>query len=570
MHKQLDGLGKPTKIERAKQAGDHLRGTIKETLQDEAAQFTPDDGQLLKFHGIYQQDDRDTRKARRADGLGKDHSFMVRLRLPGGRLSAQQYLGVDDIADEYGAGAMRLTVRQGIQFHRVYKKNLKAVIAGVNERLISTFAACGDVTRNVMCCPAPAGDGDRSALAAVTTELSETLCPKTRAYHEVWMDEERVAGPTHEPLYGDAYLPRKFKVAVATANDNCIDVHTHDAGLIAVFDGGSLAGFNLLVGGGLGMTTRRPDTFARLADPLGFVEPEAVVEAVKTVVTIFRDFGHRTDRRHARLKYLIHEKGLDWFRAEFASRLGRTIPPPVALEPMGFQDHLGSHDQSGGRMYYGVFVENGRVIDRGGVQLKTAFRAIVERHAPGVRITPQQNILFTDLAPDAIETIETTLRSYGVKTVAETSAARRHSMACPALPTCGLAIGEAERALPGLIDDFEPVLAELGLDAAELTIRMTGCPNGCVRPYTADIAYVARGAEHYDLLVGGRLSGDRLVDRFKERVTLAESLEILRPLLAAWAHARKENEGFGDYYQRTLGTTEPRRMLRGGDAAPEA
>jgi sulfite reductase (ferredoxin) len=553
-----------SKVEIAKRNGRHLRGTIAETLQSEATHFEPDDTHLLKFHGTYQQDSRDERRDREAVGAEKAYSFMVRVAIPAGAITADQYLGLERIADQHANGTLRVTTRQGFQFHGVLKGDLKATIAGVNRELLTTIAACGDVERNVMGCSAPLADADHAAVREVAERIARELRPGSRGYHEIWLDgEKQISTEEEEPFYGDRYLPRKFKTAVGLSIDNCVDIYSQDVGLLAIVGDGRIQGFNLLVGGGLGMTHHKADTTARLAQPLGFMPITHGVEAVRLVAAIFRDHGNRSDRRHARLKYLIAEWGIDRFREEFQRRASFRLLPPLPLPALPFHDHLGRHRQPDGRWFYGVFIQSGRIVDSAEVRLKTALHQIVTRFRPGVRLTGQQNLLLTGLDLESVQQVELLLRRHGVIPAQELSAARRFSMACPALPTCGLAVAESERAIPGILDQFEAELESLGLRNAPLTIRMTGCPNGCARPYTADLAFVGRSLGLYNVYVGGGLAGDRLVDLYRADVREQDLLPALRPLLARWAAERSTGEGLGDYYQRIVGHSSPRAAVSG-------
>lgn len=553
-----------SKVEIAKRHGRHLRGTIAETLASAATHFGPDDVHLLKFHGIYQQDSRDERRVREAAGEGKAYSFMVRVAIPAGAVTAEQYLALDALADRYANGTLRVTSRQGFQFHGVLKGSLKPAIGAINRDLLTTISACGDVQRNVMGCAAPLGDADHAAVRAVAESLARELRPASRAYHEIWLDgEKQISTEAEEPFYGAQYLPRKFKTAVGLSNDNCVDVWAQDVGLLAIVEQGRIRGFNLLVGGGLGMTHHKADTTARLAEPLGFVPTEHGVEAVRIVAAIFRDAGNRADRRHARLKYLLAEWGVDRFREEFRRRASFPLTAAMALPPLPFHDHLGRHRQADGRWFYGVFVQSGRIADTGAARLKTALRDVVERFRPGVHLTAQQNLLLTGLDAGSLDQVEAILRRHGVTPATELAAVRRYSMACPALPTCGLAVAESERAIPALLEELDAELTALGLRDVPLTLRMTGCPNGCARPYTADLAFVGRSLGLYNVYVGGGLSGDRLVDLFRADVRQEDLVAAVRPLLARWAAERKGAEGLGDFYQRILGRAERRTAITG-------
>jgi len=559
---------KPSKVEQAKRDSRALRGTISETLASDATHFSEDEKQVLKFHGIYQQDDRDQRVPRRRQGLDKAWMFMVRLALPGGVITAEQYLALDRFADEYANGTLRITTRQGIQFHGVLKGELKPLIASANEAMMTTLAACGDVERNVMACPAPLNDKPHHDVQRVAKEIANELQPKSNAYFEIWVDGERVATSdedNEEPFYGKYYLPRKFKTAIAIDNDNSVDVYAHDCGLIAITDNGQIIGYNLLVGGGFGMTHKKPDTVARLATPIAFVQPDDAVEAVRTVVAIFRDHGNRSDRRHARIKYLLEQWGIETFRAEFERRFGKPVTVPKPTSSITQRDYLGEHEQGDGKRFFGVFVQNGRIGDTEHVRMKTALREIVQRFKPGVRFTPMQSVLLTDLEPHQIDDIRRTLEAHGIKTEHNLSNAERFSMACPALPTCGLALSESERVFPDVVQEIENELTRLGLDDVPINIRMTGCPNGCARPYNADIGFVGRKPDVYHIYVGGGLAGDRMCDLFAADVKIDQIIETLRPLLERFRDDRHNGECLSDFYQRLIAHEQPRYLITGDE-----
>jgi sulfite reductase (ferredoxin) len=576
---------KPSAVEATKAASNYLRGGIKHSLDDPCAtRFEEKDEALLKFHGMYQQYDRDARAE--STSQSKDdriYSLMVRCRIPAGILTAEQYLAIDALARSYGHDAMRLTARQSIQFHGVLKGDVRSLLRGLNSTLVSTLAACGDVNRNVMCCPAIDADPARRAAQQTAHDIAMAVAPRTSAYHDIWLNGERIGGDhpwlsnghngtQHnegeyevEPIYGKLYLPRKFKMGISLPGDNCIDVYTQDCGFIAIIDQRSreITSYNLVVGGGLGMTHRKQDTFARLGSLVGSFRPEHAVEAARIVIEIFRDFGDREDRRHARLKYVIEEFGTEWFIREFDKRASFALEAPRRATAEGHNDHLGWHDQGDGLWSYGVFIENGRLRDGDGLQWLSAIRDAVDRFRPGVRITPHQNLLLTNVRDDQREPLINALRDSGMKLVDDITRARRHSMACPALPTCGLALADAERALPSVIDELEALFEELGIDDADIGIRMTGCPNGCARPYTADIAFVGRSPGVYDVYCGGRLAGDRLVDLLAEKVGQEEIVDVLRPILVSYRDERLHGEGFGDYWQRLVGHDQPRTILTG-------
>jgi len=548
-------------VEQIKQASRGLRGSLAPELAADTSHFEDEAAQLLKFHGVYQQDDRDARRQRSDAGLEPDYAFMVRCKIPGGVLTARQYLVLDELAGRYGNGTLRVTTRQDNQFHGVVKGDLKATIRELNDALVTTLGACGDVQRNVMCCPAPLPGALRDQVLGVTRRISEHLLPRTRAYHEIWLNGEPVGsgapGPEPDPIYGERYLPRKFKTAVAFPDDNCTDVYSNDLGFLAIPDGDRIAGFNVLVGGGLGMTHGKKLTYPRLADPLGFATPEDVVPVAEAVLTVQRDYGDRRDRRHARLKYLLDDRGLDWFRVQVEQRLGRALPAPAPVGVSDVHDHLGWHDQGGGRSFYGLFVENGRILDTEDVQLRTALRRIVQLFGAGVHFTPQQNVLLTGIPDGRRSALEAVLAHHGVRSTGAISTVRRWSMACPALPTCGLALAESERVLPGVIDELERELARLGLADLRLTVRMTGCPNGCARPYTADLAFVGRSADKYTIFVGGSVLGTRLATAYADLVPRHRLVAQVRPLLERYRAERLPGEGLGDFCCR-IGSDESR------------
>jgi sulfite reductase (ferredoxin) len=546
---------KRSAVEAIKENSRQLRGGIAEELQNDTDHFSEQDKNLLKFHGSYQQEDRDARKTRRKEGVGKHHMFMVRCKIPGGRLTAAQYLAVDDLAGAYANGTLRLTSRQGIQLHGILKNNLKETIAGINACLLSTLGACGDVERNVMACPAPHHhNGIHAQLQETAAVLAAHLAPRTRAYHEIWLNGkplgEQSGEADIEPLYGKTYLPRKFKTGLALPEDNCVDIYAQDLGLLAVCAGEAIAGYNVLVGGGMGMTHGNANTFPYLARPICYVPAGAVVSAAEAVVRLFRDHGNRADRKRARIKYLVHDWGVNKFRDVLAGYVGGQLQEPRPVEVHGFETHLGWHPQGDGKWYYGLSIENGRVKDEGSLRLRSGLRALLERFRPSLRLTPLQDILLCDLPGSAKPEIERTLAEYGILPPERLSTVQRYSMACPAVPTCGLALSESERALPGIIDELEAVLKRLGLAEEKLSVRMTGCPNGCARPYQSDIGIVGRSGDKYTLFVGGHVLGHRLSFMLEDLVPRAEIVPMLEPLLEHFKQSRQPAEGFGDYCQR--------------------
>ncbi len=551
-----------SKNEKVKRAGRALRGTINETLADAAPKFGGDDQQLLKFHGIYQQDDRDARRAR--TGEEKSYTFMIRVVIPAGSVTAEQYLTLDALADTYANGTLRITTRQGIQYHGVLKGDMRPTIAAINAALMTTLAACGDVERNVMGCPAPAADGPQRAVTALANEIQVRLRPTTAAYHEIWIDGSKVAtSEAVDPLYGETYLPRKFKTGIALTTDNCIDVYAQDAGLIGLVSGNSVDRWAVTVGGGLGMTHGKGDTIARLADSVGVVETANAVESIAIIVGIFRDHGNRADRRHARIKYLIEEWGIEKFREEFRRRASFTVADAPEMAPIPFHDHLETVQQPDGRWTHGVFVLSGRVADTPTLRSKAALQQIARDIAPRFVFTAQQSVLLADLDDAGLARAKAILAEHGVGDVDSLSGARRYAMACPALPTCGLALAESERAIPGILDALDATLETLGVRDAAFTVRMTGCPNGCARPYTADLAFVGRSADLYHVYVGGRLEGDRVADLYAADVPAADLLTRVMPLLERWSRDRTAAEGLGDFYHRAINSPGQRRRVTG-------
>jgi sulfite reductase (ferredoxin) len=551
-------------VEVFKIQSNYLRGDIGQELQDGNDYFGKSSIQLLKHHGLYQQDDRDARKAGRSDPsmgkAGKEYSFMVRTKIPGGKLTSEQLMAELDLCDELGNSTLRITSRQGLQLHGVLKRDLWQTIHRINEIQLSTLAACGDVERNVMCCPAPLVDRVRSQLQALADHLAAHLCPRSRAYHELWITDPDTGektlqgggpdGHEVEPIYGPTYLPRKFKTAIGLAGDNCVDLYANDLGLMAVVEDEQVIGYNVLVGGGMGVTPSAEKTFPAVARRMAFIKPDQAVDVATAIIKVQRDFGNRSDRKVARLKYLIHNWGLPKFKATVEEYYGHSLDDPHTDDVHGFDDHIGWHEQGDGRLFCGLNVENGRIHDEDGLKLKTALRAVCRTLGPGIRLTPHQSMLLTDLEPKSRAALEGIFRDHGVKLAEEISTVRRWSMACVAWPTCGLAITESERALPGIIDQLEVELARLALTNEKFTLRMTGCPNGCARPYNCDIGLVGKAAGKYTILVGGRLLGDRLNFIYKDMVPAADIVHTIVPLLTYFKTARDNGETLGDFCHR--------------------
>jgi sulfite reductase (ferredoxin) len=547
-------------VEGHKSESQLLRGTIALEMAQGHDHFGEADKSLIKFHGFYQQDDRDARKTRQKDGPAKLFIFMVRCKIPGGKVTAEQYLALDKLCEQYANDTLRITSRQGFQFHGVRMPGLKAIIADINKTLLTTLGACGDVNRNVMAPPAPIASPLYETLQADADKLAAHFAPHTGAYHEIWLDGEKATGGEEaEPIYGKVYLPRKFKIGFALPEDNSVDVFAQDLGLIALAEGEKIVGYNMLVGGGMGMTHGNANTFPHIGQPMCFVTPDQLQTAAEAVVKLFRDHGNRGDRKRARIKYLVHDWGVAKFREVLATYLPFPLVLPKPVEVTGFPLHLGWNPQGDGKFYYGLSIENGRIKDEGDFRLKTAVRLIVEKFRPRLRLTPMQDILFCDLSAKALAGIEEILASHKVPT--HRSLVRQHSMACPAIPTCGLAIAEAERAMPTLIDQLEETLKTLKLDEEKISIRMTGCPNGCVRTYQSDIGVVGRSGDKYTIFVGGNLVGSRLAYVLKDLVPLSDIVPTLHPLLARFQSERSGTEGFGDYCQR-LGEDAARAVVQ--------
>lgn len=541
---------KPSGAEVIKAASRHLRGSIAAELANEAAQFSKDTTLVLKFHGIYQQHDRDLRRAE----AKKEYSCMVRVSVPGGVLRPEQYLALHGLAGQVGDGTLRITSRGGVQYHYVGKRSLRELIRAICGAGLNTLAACGDVVRNVVCTAAPFDTPEQRSLLDWVRLVDRSLKPKTRAYAEIWLDGERAAtltdaGEKSEPLYGDTYLPRKFKIGFTREGDNTADIYSDDLGFVAHFERGEVAGFTFLAGGGMGQTNGDRTTHPRLADPVGFVRPDQVLDVARAVVSIHRDFGDRSNRRHARLKYVIEDRGLDWFRQELTRRLGWAPPPPRPLRWARHADWLGWHaqDSAGSRWFFGLRVVSGRLA--GG--LMQAVAEAVRQLQPEVRFTPQQNLIFANLAPEARGELEAILRRYGVSLPGELPPILRHSMACPALPTCGLALTDSERVLPDVVQDIQRQADEAGAAGEIIHLRMTGCPNGCARPYTAEIGIVGQSPKLYSIYLGGSPLATRIATLYTHNVPLERIGQTLRPLLDAWIRERRSQESFGDYCYRT-------------------
>ena len=536
-----------------------LRGTLVESLANPVTgAIADDDTQLIKFHGSYQQDDRDLREERRLQKLEPAFSFMIRTRTPGGICTPAQWLALDEIARTHGNGTLRITTRQAFQFHGVVKGELKPTIQAINRTLMDTIAACGDVNRNVMASVNPVESTLHEEVYQWSVRISEHLLPKTRAYHEIWLDGGKLEGsPEVEPILGQNYLPRKFKTGVVVPPVNDVDVFSQDLGFIAIVEGSKLLGFNLVVGGGMGSTHGEAETFPRLGDVIGFVTPEEVLAAAEAVVTTQRDFGDRTNRRHARLKYTIEDRGLAWFVGEVEKRIGFTLP---AAKPYRFTqtgDRFGWIEGHDGRWHLTLRIESGRIADRGEARHLTGLREIARIHAGDFRLTPNQNLIIAGVAPAAKARIEALAREHGLLAGLGVSPLRRDALACVALPTCALAMAEAERYLPEFGAKLDGVMAEHGLAGEPLQLRITGCPNGCARPFLAEVALVGKAPGRYNLYLGGSHEGNRLNALYRENIDEPAILAELGAVFARYAKEREPGERLGGFAWRA-GLVQPR------------
>lgn len=542
---------KLSKVEEQKQDSQGLAGNIPEFLAGDAVHMDDYGYQILKHHGSYQQDNRDVRAERKRAKLDKDWIFMIRAKIPGGRMTAEQYLGMDEIARKYTYGSLRITTRQGIQFHGIGREHLKDMIAAINRTGLSTLGACGDVNRNSMTCPVC--DLEERApldMDGLVAHIADHFAPRSSAYWEIWCDGERLGKkvePTREePLYGKVYLPRKFKIGIATPEDNCIDLYTNDAGIEVVHEGGRIKAYDLIVGGGLGFKMSKTETYPKLGTRIARCAPDEILGVVEAILTIQRDFGDRTNRDHARLKYTLEDMGVEAFQAELYRRVGRQLPQAGPMPNYQVHDHLGWHRAKDGSWYLGVRVQNGRVQDAGDMRVQTGLRTLVERFRPQVRNTPQQNIVLAGIREEDREAVDGLCREYGIASIDSLSPLRRRSAACPALPTCGLALAESERAIPALLEQIEA----LGSGGHMIEFRMTGCPNSCARTPTAELGVVGRGPGKYAIYAGGSPQGTRLAEQIEEKVEFEQLAEALHRLIQRWRGEATEGEAFGDWSHR--------------------
>jgi sulfite reductase (NADPH) hemoprotein beta-component len=549
-----------SEVEHIKARSNRLRGTLAESLADPlTGAIAPADTQLIKFHGSYQQDDRDIREERRQQKLEPAYSFMLRTRLPGGVCTPKQWLVLDELARTYANGTLRLTTRQAFQLHGVLKGDMKRTIQGMSTVLLDSIAACGDVNRNVMCNPNPVDSRAHEVVHQWAVRLSEHLLPKTQAYYEIWLDKEKVAGGEEEPIYGPTYLPRKFKAGITVPPLNDVDVFSQDLGFIAIIEAGELIGFNVLVGGGMGATHGDNATFPRLADVIGFCRPEQLLEVAEHVVKVQRDHGDRTNRKHARLKYTIEDRGIAWFISELEQRLGYKLQPAHAFAFEHNGDRFGWLQGHDGRWNLTLHLDSGRVADRDDQRHLTGLREIARVHKGDFRLTPNQNLIVAGIPSDERPAIEALVRAHNLDGFQRASPLRRNALACVALPTCALAMAEAERYLPRVTDLLDERLAAHGLAGENILLRITGCPNGCARPYLAEIALVGKAPGRYNLFLGGDARGQRINRLYRENIDEAGILAALDPLFAAFKRDRLPGEAFGDFTVRSgiLGPSSP-------------
>ncbi|MER0465650.1 assimilatory sulfite reductase (NADPH) hemoprotein subunit [Bacillus cabrialesii subsp. cabrialesii] len=546
--------GSPSDVERIKKESDYLRGTLKEVMLDRISAGIPDDdNRLMKHHGSYLQDDRDLRNERQKQKLEPAYQFMLRVRMPGGVSTPEQWLVMDDLSQKYGNGTLKLTTRETFQMHGILKWNMKKTIQTIHSALLDTIAACGDVNRNVMCASNPYQSEIHSEVYEWSKKLSDDLLPRTRAYHEIWLDEERVAGTPEEevePMYGPLYLPRKFKIGIAVPPSNDIDVFSQDLGFIAIVEDGKLIGFNVAIGGGMGMTHGDTATYPQLAKVIGFCRPEQMYDIAEKTITIQRDYGNRSVRKNARFKYTVDRLGLETVKEELENRLGWSLEEakPYHFDHNG--DRYGWVEGIEDKWHFTLFVEGGRVTDYDDYKLMTGLREIAKVHTGEFRLTANQNLIIANVSSEKKDEISALIEQYGLTDGKHHSALRRSSMACVALPTCGLAMAEAERYLPTLLDKIEEIIDENGLREEEITIRMTGCPNGCARHALGEIGFIGKAPGKYNMYLGAAFDGSRLSKMYRENIGEEDILSELRVLLSRYAKEREEGEHFGDFVIR--------------------
>lgn len=551
--KALDGP--QSDVEDIKEKSNYLRGTLKEVMLDRLSAGIPeDDNRLMKHHGSYLQDDRDLRNERQKQKLEPAYQFMLRVRMPGGVSTPTQWLVLDDLAQKYGNGTLKLTTRQTFQMHGIMKWNMKKTIQQINKSLLDTIAACGDVNRNVMCISNPYQSEIHSEVYECSKRLSNDLLPRTRAYHEIWLDEEKVAWTPEmdeiEPMYGPLYLPRKFKIGIAVPPSNDIDVFSQDLGFIAIVEESKLVGFNVAIGGGMGMTHGDKATYPQLSKVIGFCTPDKIYDVAEKTITIQRDYGNRSIRKNARFKYTVDRLSLDTVKAELEKRLGWSLDEAKSFHFDHNGDRYGWVKGIEGRWHFTLFVQGGRITNYEDYQLMTGLREIAKIHTGEIRLTANQNIIIANVSNQKKKRISELIDQYGLTCGEKYTALRRSSMTCVAFPTCGLAMAEAERYLPVLLKKIEVIVDENGLRNEEITIRMTGCPNGCARPALGEIAFIGKAPGKYNLYLGAAFDGSRLSKLYRENIGEEEIMSELRVLLSRYAKERNEDEHFGDFVIR--------------------
>jgi sulfite reductase (ferredoxin) len=567
--KPISTAPKVSKVEGIKERSNLLREPVATEILQDTTHFSEDGLQILKYHGSYQQDNRDNR----VKGQEKDYQFMLRTRNPAGFVPPQLYLTLDRLSEQYGNHTLRATTRQGFQVHGVLKQNLKTVIAAVIRNMGSTLGACGDINRNVMAPPAPYKNRPEYRYAhEYADNIADLLTARTGAYYEIWLDGEmaitaepnpEVAAALHqngngtvfhdaeEPLYGSHYMPRKFKCAVTVPGDNSVDLFSQDVSLVVISnDQGELEGFDVYAGGGLGRTHNKEETIVRLADPIGYVDKADIYDLLKAIVATQRDYGDRVNRRHARMKYLLHDWGVEKFRQTVEGYFGKPIEPFKPLPEFKYQDYLGWHEQGDGKLFLGISIENGRIKDAGSFQLKTALREIEEKFALPLRLTPNHNLIVYEIDPSQQQEIQAILDRCGVKRETEIDPLVRYSMACPALPTCGLAVTESERIMPTILERIRALLTKVGLPEAYFVTRMTGCPNGCARPYLAELGFVGQSPEAYQVWLGADRHQTRLSEPYLNNMAIQDLEVTLEPLFVYFKQSHQLEESFGEFCNR--------------------
>lgn len=550
------GHGPPSDVEVIKLESNYLRGSLVETMENAITAGIPDDdNRLMKHHGSYMQDDRDLRNERQKQKLEPAYQFMLRVRAPGGVLTPKQWLTLDELSFKYGNETLRVTTRQAMQMHGILKWNMKNNIKEINDVLMDTLAACGDVNRNVMCNPNPYQSELHTEVYELSSELSDYLSPRTLAYHEIWLDGEKVIDTPKtdeeiEPMYGEVYLPRKFKIGIAVPPSNDVDVYSQDLGFIAIVEDGKLQGFNVSVGGGMGMTHGDDETYPQLGRVIGFIPTAKVIEVAETVITIQRDYGNRSVRKNARFKYTIDARGLDWVKKELNDRLGWELEAAKPYEFKDNGDRLGWIKGTNDKWNLTLFIENGRIKDHEDYPLMTGLREIAKIHTGDFRLTPNQNVLIGNVSEENKAGIVALIEKYKLTDGKNYSALKRNSMACVAFPTCGLAMAEAERYLPSLLEKIEVILEENGLREEEIVIRMSGCPNSCSRPALGEIGFIGKAPGKYNMYLGAGFAGQRLNKMYRENIGEVEILDELKPIIQHFAKERQEGEHFGDFVVR--------------------